>query len=71
MPRRKPVGVIRQPSSSGRGGEDGLDFIRCVGRREPQIHKLWSFAEDGITRKVHPFARIDVGDFSGDCFHTA
>ena len=71
MPRRKSVGVIRQPSSSGSGGEDGLEFICCVGGQEPQIHKLWSFSKDGITRKVHPFGRIDVGNFSGDCFHTA
>ena len=71
MPIRKPVKVIRQPSSSGSGDEDGLDFTRCVGRRELQIHKLWNFGEDGVTREVHPFTRIDVGDFSGDCFHTA
>ena len=71
MPRRKPVGVIRQTSSSGSVGEDGLEFICCVGGQEPQIHKLWSFSKDGITRKVHPFGRIDVGNFSGDCFHTA
>ena len=29
------------------------------------------FSKDRITREVHPFARIDVGDFSGDCFRTA
>ena len=71
MTRRKPVGVIRQPSNSGSGDEDGLEFIRCVGGREPQIHELWSFAKDGITREVHSFTRIDVGDFIGNCFHTA
>ena len=70
MPRRKPVGVIRQPSNSGSGADDRLEFIRCVGGREPQIHELWTFAEDGITCKVHPFARAEVGDFYGDCFHT-
>ena len=70
MPRRKPVGVIREPSRSGIRSEDGLGFNRCVGGQEPQIHELWSFAEDGVTRKVHLFARIDVNDFSGDCFHT-
>ena len=68
MPRRKPIGVIRQPSSSGSGDEYGLEFIRCVGGRDPQINKLWSFAKDGITREVHPLARIEVGNFSGDCF---
>ena len=71
MPRRKPAGVIRQLSRSGSRGEDGLEFIRCVGGREPQIHKLWNFSEDGINLEVHPFARIDVSDLSGDCFHTA
>ena len=71
MTRRKPVGVIRQPSRSGSGDEYGLEFIRCVGGRYPQIHELWSFAEYGITREKHPFERIYVSDFSGDCFHTA
>ena len=70
MTRRKPVGVIRQPSNSGSGADVRLEFIRCVGSREPQIHELWIFAEDGITREVHPFAWIDVGNFSRDCFRT-
>ena len=70
MPICDPVGAIRQPFRSGSGGEDGVEFIRCVGRREPQIHKLLIFAEDGITRKVYPFTRIDVGNFSGVCFKT-
>ena len=70
MPRRKPVGVIRQPSNSGSRADDKLEFIRCVGGQEPQIHELWTFAEDGITRKVHPFARVNVSNFSGDYFHT-
>ena len=38
MTRRKPVGVIRQPSTSGRGDKDGLEFIRCVGGREPHVN---------------------------------
>ena len=42
-----------------------------MGGRDPQIHKLWSFAKDGITFEAHIFARIDVGDLSVDCFHTA
>ena len=68
---RKPIGVICQPSNSGSGADARLEFIRCVGGREPQIHELWIFAEDGIPWEVHPFARIDVGNFSGDCFRTA
>ena len=70
MSRHEPVGVIRQPFRSGNGGKDGIEFVRCVDGQEPQIHKLWSFAEDGITREVHPFARVDVSNLSGDCFQT-
>ena len=53
MPRRDPVGVIRQPSRYGSGANDILEFICCVGGQQPQIHKLWSFSEDEITREVH------------------
>ena len=60
MTRRKPVGVIRQFSNSDSGADDRLELIS----------KLWIFAEDSITREVHPFARIDVGNFIGDCFRT-
>ena len=35
MTKRKPVGVIRQPSNSGSRDEDGLEFIRCVGGQDP------------------------------------
>ena len=71
MTRCKPISVIRQPSNSGSGDDARLEFIRCMGGREPQIHELWIFAEDGITREVHPFVRIDVGNLSGDCICTA
>ena len=50
------------------GGEDGIDFVRCVDGQEPQTHELWSFAKDGINRKVHPFGLVGVGNLSGDCF---
>ena len=46
IPRRKPVGVIRQPFSSGIGVKDRVEFIRCVGGQQPQIHELWTFAEN-------------------------
>ena len=29
-------------------------------RQEPQIHEVWTFSEDGVTREVHPKARVDV-----------
>ena len=35
MTRRKTVGVIRQNSNSGSRADDRLEFIRCVGGREP------------------------------------
>ena len=62
--------MILQTLHSGNRDDDGIEFIRCVGGQEPQIHKLWSFAEDGITREVHPFARINIGNFSGNSFQT-
>ena len=39
--------------------------------REPQIHEVWTFGEDGVTREVHPTAQLDVvsglvGEFSTD-----
>ena len=70
MPRNEPVRVIRQPSISSPRADVRLEFICCVGGLQPQISKLWSFAKDRITREVHPFARIDVGDFSRYCFQT-
>ena len=30
-------------------------------RRETQIHGVWTFGEDGVTREVHPTARLGVG----------
>ena len=70
MARREPVLATHQNFRSGNRGKDGIEFIRCVDGWEPQIHKIWRFAEDGITREVHSFARVDVGNFSGDCFQT-
>ena len=58
MPRHEPVVVIRQPSIYGIGDDDILEFIRCVGRREPQIQKLWSFSEDRITHEIHARATV-------------
>ena len=29
--------------------------------REPQVREVWTFGEDGVTPKVHPTARVDVG----------
>ena len=70
MPIRVPVEVICQPVRSGYGDEDVNEFVLCVNGRVPQIHKLWSFAEGGITCEVHPFAHVDVDNFSRDLFQT-
>ena len=64
-----PVGSIHRRSYSGSGDEDGPEFIGYMDRREPQIHKVWTFGEDGVTREVHLTARVDsragfVGEFS-------
>ena len=70
MAGRITFGVIRQPSSSGSGGEGVFEFICFVPWRQPQIHELRSVAEEGITCEIHIFARIDVGDSRRDCFQT-
>ena len=70
MPTRETVGAIRQPFNSVSGSDDGLEFIRCVGGRQPQIHEVWNFGDDGITHEFHFFVPVHIGDFSGDCFGT-
>ena len=62
MASQEPVGSISRPSNSGSGDEDGPEFIRCVDGRDPQIHEVRTFGEDGVMREVHPTARLDVGD---------
>ena len=29
--------------------------------RDPQIHEVWNFGEDGVTPEVHSTAQVDVG----------
>ena len=57
----EPVVSVRHRSNSGSGGEDGQEFICCVNGRQPEIHEVWIFGEDGVTHEVHPTARVDVG----------
>ena len=57
MARREPVAVqdplrIVQYFRSGRGGEYGVWFTRCIDRRDPKIHELWTFAEDGFAKFI-------------------
>ena len=49
-----PVGAIRHRSDYGSGDKDVPKFIRCVDGREPHIHDVCTFSEDGITPEVHP-----------------
>ena len=61
MARREPVGYIRQPSNSGSGDAEVPEFIQCLDVREPQVHEVWDFGDNGVARQVHPKARVDVG----------
>ena len=70
MPIMKPVGSICWPSESGCGENDGLKFIRCVDGRQPKVHEVWIFGEDGVTPEVHLTARVDVKTFVGNYFAT-
>ena len=70
MPIHESVRSIRQSFNSGSGANDGIEFIRCVGGRQPEIHKVWTFGDNRLTPKVHPFVRVDVGAFHSDCFVT-
>ena len=60
---------MRLRANSVSGGKDGPGFIRCVDGQQPQIHEVWFFGEEGVTPKVHPTARVDVGDFVGECYY--
>ena len=70
MPRCEPVRAIRQPFNSGSVADDRFEFIRCVGGRQPEIQEVWTFSDDVITPEFHPFSRVEVGAFVGDCLGT-
>ena len=55
-----PIGSIHWPSNPGSWSTEDTDFILLVDGREPQIHEVWSLGLDGIVRKVHPAARVEV-----------
>ena len=52
----EPVGPMRWRDNSVSGEEDGPEFILCVDEQQTQIHEVWNFSEDGVTREVHPKA---------------
>ena len=70
MSRRELVGAIHWTSDSGSGDDEVPEFIYCVDGRQLEIHEVCTFEEDGVTRKVHPNARVDVAAFIGECFAT-
>ena len=70
MPRQEQVVSISQSSNSVNGDYDKLEFIRCVGVRQPDIHEVWTLGDDRITHKVYPFALVDVRNFVGGFFAT-
>ena len=61
MARREPVGSIGQTSDYSSGDAEGPNFIWCVDGREPPIHEVLAFGDNGVTREVHPTAWVDVG----------
>ena len=54
------MGTIRRPQDYVSGGTEATSFIQCVGGREPQIHEFWCLDLEGISRKFHPTARVEV-----------
>ena len=62
MDKQGPVRSMHIQANSGSGGKVGPDFICCVDGPQPKTHELRTFAEDGVTHKVHTTARIDVID---------
>ena len=51
----QPIQVLR----SGRGGEIGVPYIRCLGGWVPETYELWALAKDGV-HEVHPYARVKL-----------
>ena len=55
-----PVGCIGCSYNYGSRDAEGPEFIRCVDGRAPQIHEIWALREDGVTRKFHRTAQVNV-----------
>ena len=55
-----PVRSTCWPSDSGCGDNDISKFVRCVDGRDPKVHEVWIWGDDGITPKVHPTVWVDV-----------
>ena len=57
-------------SNSGCGDTDRSKFVRCVDRRDPEVHKVWIWGDDGITPEVHPTEWVDVNHWITRDFET-
>ena len=71
MAGQETIGSIGQPSNYASVDYERPEFIRCVDRWYPQIHEVWDFGEDSVTREFHPTERVDfgtgfVGEFTTD-----
>ena len=54
MATLEPDRAIRQPSGSGSGDDDGIEFIRCVGGKQPKIHEVWRLETTELRPKSIP-----------------
>ena len=54
------MGPICWSFYSGNRGTEGVEFIRYIDGRDPQMHKIWCLGSNGITCEVHLTAQIDV-----------
>ena len=61
---------MRCRANSGSEGEDVPKFICCVDGRQPQIHEVRTFGEDGVTCEVNPTLCVYVTPVSVDEFFT-
>ena len=61
MPRRTPVGSIQRPSYST-GIEDPypIFFIQCINIICHMANELWYHGSYGLSRDVHPTARVEI-----------
>ena len=60
MLRLTTEGGIQSPSDSSSGDPDPSIFIQCVNGREPMVDELWFHGLDGLSRDVHPTARVEL-----------
>ena len=72
MIRNHPMGSIHHTSNPESRSTKDTNFTQCVDVWESQIYEVWSLGLDGIFRKVHPAARVEVvtgivGEFTTDC----